>query len=223
MGRYRKSRGVSDRLDDLRYIIRQLDAIRAFRRNDPSKLAQTMELYGLRGLYDKIRPSIEEIIYLPNRLPGIKVLLQITGTLRSFFTIAVISIVLAMLMRTGLFPVINLVIYRLLLYVPLVVLLGFVVTDFILRRLIARYEKRHPNLHNEERENLRDAVNRVIARMQRDLRERQIPPDNYPLLLHFCDYQGLTVLKRVQPRSMLLFRKKYDTYLCEINLKRKKD
>lgn len=223
MGRYRKSRGVDDSLGDIRYIIRQLDAIRAFRRNDPSRLAQVMEFRGLKDVYEKVRPSIEEIIYLPNRLPGIKVLLQITGTLRSFFTIAVISIVLAMLMRTGLFPVINLVIYRLLLYVPLVVLLGFVVTDFILRRRIAGYEKKHPNLHAEERENLRDAVNRVIARMQRDLRERQVSPDDYPLLLHFCDYEGLMVLKRVQPRSMLVFRKKYDTCLCEINLRRRKD
>lgn len=228
MGRYRKagltgrfSGGLGDKTEDLRYIIRVLDNIRAMRRTDPFKLAEKMELYGFKDLYDQIKPGIEEIVYLPNRLPGIKTLLQVTGVLRSLFPVSLIAIILSVLMRTGLFPMVNPVIYRLFLVVPVVILIGFVLMDFTLRRMITRYEKQHPDLHKNEKKLLREAAAKIIPRLQRELRETGTPPESCPLPLYFDDYPGITIIKTKKERSLWLFKKPYDTYVGIVSFKKK--
>ncbi|MBN2050639.1 MAG: hypothetical protein JW760_09360 [Spirochaetales bacterium] len=221
MGRYRKSGGINDTLEDLKYLIRQLDGIRAFRRTDPAPLAEKMKYYGFGDLYGRIGPDIERIVFLPNQLPVIRSLVQVTGALRSLFMVCLFSILLAVLMRAGIFPVVRPWIYRLFLYIPSVILVGFAVLDFLLRRLIAGYEKKHPNLHNDEKERLRDAVGRLIPRLYRELRERNVSPEDFPMVLYHNDYPGIRIVKSRNERVLVLFRKKYLTYVGVISGKGK--
>jgi hypothetical protein len=224
VGRYRLpfvgfgKRGTNEKLAQFQYLVAQLDSIRAFRRVHPSKLEQAVDKTSSTKLWNRIKPSVERIAFLPESIPGLSNLIRIAATLRMLFPLCFFAFILGILIRVGIFPVTSVFFYNLFLIAPIVIMIAFVVVDFTIRKRVARYEEQHPDLHVEEKEQIKRAIEELIVQFIRETKLYKDNPERYQMKLYFGDYRGITVVNEHREKIFGMFNRGYSTFTTVLAL-----
>ena len=205
-------KGTNEKLAQFQYLVAQLDSIRAFRRVHPSKLEEAVNKTNSTKLWNRIKPEVERIVFLPESIPGLSNLIRTTATLRMLFPLCFFAFILGILIRVGIFPITSAFLYSIFLIAPIVIMVAFVVVDFTIRKKVARYEERHPDLHVEERAQLRRAVDDLILQFIREMKLYKGNPQKYQMRLYFNDYRGITVHSERREKIFGVFNRGYSTY-----------
>ena len=226
MGRHRVSipglnikQGI-DKLQDLTFLVQQLDSIRAFRRTGTSALDESFQRVNLTDNWQKIKPDVEKITYFPHTIPQIFRLIKIVAFLRTLFPVCFFSIILSILIMIGIFPVTNRIIPPILIIFPFLILISFIVFDLTIRIKIVQHEKKSPNLHNNEKERIRKTINELISKLSKKIKSRNEAVSDYRLRLFFDDYKGIEILKKKRDKVFGIFKKKYFIYIAIPSSKR---
>ena len=204
-----------EKLKALSFLIVKLDEFRALRRSDPERLRSAFLNAGFGGLFERIKADLERIAFFPETLPNLGGRLRLVGILRQLFPLCFFSIVLAFLIRIGIFKILDVKLYNFFLYIPIGIMFAFIVVDQSIRRVIGRYEEEHPELHATEREVCKRAVQELLDLLHREIRTYSLDTGKFRLRLYFDDYKGITVLKEYRERIMFVFKKKYSRFIVE--------
>jgi hypothetical protein len=224
VGRYRiplirfGKRGTNEKLAQFQYLVAQLDSIRAFRRVHPSKLEDSVAKTSSSNVWNRIKPGVEKIAFLPESIPGLPNFIRVAATLRMLFPLCFFAFIMGILMRAGIFPIVSVFFYNLLLIAPIVIMLVFVAVDFTIRRRVARYEEQHPDLHVEEREQIKRAIDELILQFIREMKLYKDNPERYQMKLYFNDYHGTTVINQRRESIFGVFKRRYSTFTTELTL-----
>lgn len=202
-----------EKLKNYRFIITKLDEFRAFRRSNPEYLLGPASKCGTSQIIEKIKPDLERIAQFPETLPDVTKFLRAVVVLRKLLPLCMFSMILALLIRAGIFKITNSIIFYLLIIVPIVVLFLFVVVDQFVRRKIARAEEDNPDLHREEKENIKQAIDEITNRMYRQLGIKREEAEKHKMNLYFDDYKGVVVKNKYRERVMFIFKKKYSRFV----------
>ncbi len=221
MGRHKpsgsKAGGNSkvDRLADLRYLISNLDGIRAFRRMRTEKIENAFKRINAAPTWGAIKSDVERIVYLPNTIPGLLRLAKIAAILKMLFPTSIILVILALLIRMGIIPIdIPRALFVALLVFSPVVIVAFVLTDFTIRRKVIKYETEHPDLHSEEREHIKAVIQELITKLSKEIKSSGEDPSNYRMRLFYKDYERLVIIKECKEKALGIFKKQYSTYIA---------
>jgi len=220
MGRYKLSKlgfrrkSEVDRLSDLHYLILQLDSIRAFRRVGIEKIENSFKRINSTRVWRAIRSDIEEIVCLPNTIPGVPRLTKIVMILRTLFFTCFIFIILALLIRIGVIPIHLPIIYFALLAFPVFVIIAFVLIDFTIRRRIVKYEEEHPAMQSREKEHIKAVIQELIMKLLKEIESCGEDPSNYRMRLFYEDYERIKIIKERKEKVFGIFKKKYSTYIA---------
>lgn len=214
-------KGTNEKLAQFQYLVAQLDSIRAFRRVHPSKLEEAVNKTNSTKLWNRIKPEVERIVFLPESIPGLSNLIRTTATLRMLFPLCFFAFILGILIRVGIFPVTSDFLYSIFLIAPIVIMVAFVVVDFTIRKKVARYEEYHPDLHVEERAQLRRAIDDLILQFIREMKLYKGNPEKYQMRLYFNDYRGITVLGERREKIFGVFNRGYSTYTTTLAVSQK--
>jgi len=203
-----------DRVSDLRYLILQLDGIRAFRRVGTEGIENSFKRINSIGVWRKIKPDVEEIVYLPNAISGLPRLMKIVATLRRLFSTCIILIILALLIRFGFAPMLTPIIYYALLVFPTLIIIAFALVDFTIRRRVAKYEEKHPTMQSGEKEHIKAVVQELIMKLLKEIKSRGENPSSYKMKLFYKDYKGIRIIKERREKVFGIFKRKYSTYIA---------
>lgn len=203
-----------DRLSDLRYLILQLDGIRAFRRVGTEGIENSFQRINSIGVWRKIKPDVEEIVYFPNAIPGLLRLIKIVATLRKLFFTCLILMILALLIRFGFAPMLTPTIYYALLAFPMLIMIAFVSVDFAIRKRIAKYEEEHLTMQSGEKEHIKAVIQELIIKLLKEIKSRGENPSNYKMKLFYGDYKGIMIIKERREKIYGIFKRKYSTYIA---------
>lgn len=203
-----------DKLSDLYYLTVQLDNIRAFRRVGTEKIESAFQRINSTGVWRKIKSDVEEIVYLPNTIPGLLRLTKIVMILKMLFPTSLLFLVLAFLIRIGIIPINAPALPYVLIFFAIFVMFSFIALDFIIRRRIAKYEEEHPTMQSKEKEHIRDVVQELIKELLKEIRSRGEDPDRYKMRLFYKDYRGIRIIKEYRERIFGIFKRKYSIYLA---------
>ena len=203
---------MNSRDEDLHSIIVQLDGVRAFRRTDPLKIEVSLKRADFHDEWPRLRPDIERIVNLPNTLPRVSTLIKIALVLRNLFPACLFSIILLLLVKGGLLstpPFVENIFW----IIPFLVIMCFTVMDFTIRKRIASYETKHPDLLNQEKDRIKKAVESFISHLHQVLEEAEEEPSDYRMRLFFSDYEGIDVVRAFRERALGVFKKSYHMYI----------
>jgi len=220
MGRYKFSilgfnrKREIDKLSDLRFLVLQLDNIRAFRRARTKGLEDSFERIHSTNVWKKIRHDVEGIIYFPNTIPGVLSLIKIVAALRTFFPLCLGLMIFALLIRLGFIPMVPLAVFYTLFVLPVLVMVAFVSVDFIIRRKVTKYEGEHPAMQNEEKEHIKAVIEELILKLLKEIKSRGENPGDYRMKLFHGDYRGIMVIKERREKVYGIFKRKYSTYIA---------
>lgn len=226
MGRHRLSnrrfqeRNGIETLKELHFLIRQLDSICAFRRTGTAALEASFQRVNLTNTWEKIKPDVETIAFYPNTIPEIFRLVKSVAFLRALFPICFLSFILSVLMMIGIIPVSNKFVSLFFLFLPIMVMIAFILIDFTIRRKIVKHEKEQPNLHSEEKGRIKKVIEELIMKLSKRIKKQRESPSNYKMRLFYDDYKGIEILKRKRESVYGIFKKKYFTYIAVPSLKR---
>jgi len=205
-------------LEDLCLLISQLDGIRGFRRVDPEAIKEAFKRAPFKDVgqeWKKIRHDVEKIVYLPLTIHGIPTLIRLAVILKLLIPISLIFIVLTIAPKMFSFQLIplppifgeeTLIFFGIL---SVIVMNGFVMTDFIIRRRITKYEEKHKEKFSKGKERIKDVTQTLILKLVEKLKRRGGDPDDYKMIFFFKDYMGIKVVKESRGR---IFKKKYPVY-----------
>jgi hypothetical protein len=211
---WRKKTRLSDeewKIQNLCYLIAQLDSIRAFKRVDLTQTEESFREIDRLELRDEIQPDLETIVYFPQTLPGAFKLMQFAAILRRLFPICFFAVILVLLSKAGFVPVrIPPIASLLLLVVPFAIVIAFVYVDLFIRRTIIKYEREHPNMQSKQKAHIKQVIEQLVVVLHKWIKERGDSADDYRMKLHSDDYAGMRVLQEVRGK---LFRRKHSTYL----------
>ena len=149
-------------------------------------------------------------------------LIRITTTLRSLFPIALVSLVLSVLIRLGIFPLPTTSVYLIFLFVPLAIMAAFISVDLTVRKRIAAEERKNPQLHNEEKRRIKEVIDDLLNRLNIEIRLKNEDSSRYRMRLYFNDYSGDRVLAEKMERVFGVFRRSYYRYLSVPSGKKKR-
>lgn len=203
-----------DRLSDLRYLVLQLDGIRSFRRVGTEGIENSFKRINSTGVWRKIKPDVEEIVYFPNAIPGLLRLIKVVATLRKLFFTCLILMILALLIRFGFAPMLTPTIYYALLAFPMLIMLAFVSVDFTIRRRVAKYEEEHPTMQSGEKEHIKAVIEELIMKLLKGIKSRGENPNAYKMKLFYGDYKGIMIIKERREKIYGIFKRKYSTYIA---------
>ncbi len=226
MGRHRLSnrrfqeRNGLETLKELHFLIRQLDSICAFRRAGTAALEASFQRVNLTNTWEKIKADVETIAFYPNTIPEIFRLVKSVAFLRALFPICFFSFILSVLMMIGIIPVSNKFVSLFFLFLPIAVMIAFVLIDLTIRRKIVKHEKEQPNLHSEEKARIKKVIEELIMKLSKSIKKQSESPSNYKMRLFYDDYKGIEILKRKRESVYGIFKKKYFTYIAVPSLKR---
>jgi hypothetical protein len=211
---WRKKTRLSDeewKLQNLCYLIVQLDSIRAFKRVDLTQTEESFQEIDRLKLWDEIHPDLETIVYFPQTLPRAFKLMQFAAFMRRLFPICFFSVILVLLSKAGFIPLrLSPIASLLLLVVPFAIVIAFVYVDLFIRRTIIRYEREHPNMQSKQKEHIKQVVEQLVVVLHKWIKDQGENVGDYRMKLHFDDYAGMRVLQEVRGK---LFRRKHPTYL----------
>ena len=175
---------------------------------------------GYSSLFERIKPDLDSIAFVPERMSGVPNLIKAAAVIRQLFPLCFISFILALLIKLGIFKILNENLYYFFLITPVVIMFAFVLTDQIVRRTIARYENEHPDLHKEEKKNIKRATEELLSSLNKNIRIYNLDPVKYRMRLYFDDYSGLDIEREYRERVMFVFKKKYSRFMVKPKGKR---
>lgn len=187
-------------LKDLCLLISQLDGLRVFQRVKPEIIKDAFEKMKSKDLereWKKIRHDVEEIVYLPTKIQGLGTLVTLATILKLLIPASLIFVFLA---RVHFIVIITLAIT-----IPNV----FIITDFIIRRKIAKYEEKHKEKFSKGKERIKEVTQRLILELMKKVKRSGGDPADYKIKLLFKDYKGIKIIKESRGR---IFKKKYPNY-----------
>ena len=200
------------KLENLRYLVAQLDSIRAFRRVDLTPVEESFHEVDRTELWNKIQPDLAKIVYFPQTLPRARTLMQVAFVLRRLFPVCFFSIVLVILTKAGFIPIrISPMASYVLFLGPFAILFAFVYVDLFIRRTVIRYEREHPNMQSKQKAHVKTVVQKLTKDLLKEIANLNAEPGSYPLRLYYNDYDGMRIVKELRGR---LLRRKYPTYLA---------
>lgn len=206
-------------LENLSLLISQLDGMRGFRRVQPEVIKdafKNMRSKDLEREWKKIRHDVEKIVYLPLTIQGLPTLIRLAMISKLIIPISLILTVLAIAPKMHRFLPIPLppifgqdIVLIFFMILSIVTANGFIITDFIIRRKIVKYEKEHKQKFSKGRERIKDVTQRLILELVEKLKRRGGDPADYKMKFFFKDYRGIKVIKESRGR---IFKKKYFVY-----------
>ncbi|NIQ37999.1 MAG: hypothetical protein GTN81_05350 [Proteobacteria bacterium] len=200
------------KLQNLCYLIAQLDSIRAFKRVELTEVEKSFEEIGSMRLWEEIRPHLEKIVYFPQTLPKVLKLMQIALVLRRLFPICLFSVVLVMLDKAGIIPLpISPIASFFFLFVPIAILFGFVYVDLFIRRIIIKYERDHPNMQSKQKAHIKKVIEKLIMNLLGEIHRFGGRPHDHKMKLFFDDYEGMKIVREIKRRLLI---RKYPAYLA---------
>jgi hypothetical protein len=185
---------------------------------DPEAIKEAFKRTAFKDLgqeWKKIRHDVEKIVYLPLTIQGVPTLIRLAIILKLLTPISLIFIVLAIaprLIRFQLIPIPSIfggeafVFFSIL---SIIVMNGFVITDFIIRRRITKYEEKHKKKFSKGRERIKEVTQQLILKLVEKLKRRGGDPADYKMIFFFTDYKGIKIIKESRGR---IFKKKYPVY-----------
>jgi len=204
-----------DRLADLRYLISNLDSIRAFRRMGTEKIENAFKRINAAPTWGAIKSDVEKIVYLPDTIPGLLRLAKIAAILKTLFPTGIIFVIFAVLSRMGIIPIdMPTALFVALLVFSPIVIVAFVLTDFTIRRKVIKYETAYPDLHSEEREHIKAVIQELIIKLSKEIRSSGEDPGNYRMRLFYKDYEKLVIIKECKEKALGIFKKQYSSYIA---------
>ena len=200
------------RLRNIHFLILKLDEFRAFRRSNPERLRDSFMKTGNSKIFEQIKPALERIAFFPETIPKVASLMKSAALLRQLFPLCFFSIILAFLIRIGVFKIINTNLYNIFLYTPIVIMFMFIIIDQIVRRRIAAAEQKQPELHQIEKQQFKTAVQELLSQLNRELRIYKEDKTKYRLRLYFSDYKGVVIEKEYRENVMFVFKKQHSRF-----------
>lgn len=94
-------------------------------------------------------------------------------------------------------------------FIILSIVTAFVITHFIVRKRITKYEEKHKKKFSKVRERIRDVTQKLILKLVEKLKRRGGNPADYEMIFFFRDYEGIKVVKESRGR---ILKKKYPIY-----------
>jgi len=222
LGRDRISGGGIKPEADLHFLIQQLDGIRAFRRVGLARMEQSFERLGMFKAWGRIKGDVERIAYFPETVPGLPRLIRIATALRSLFPLALLSLLLALFLRLGVFPMPAASVYWIFVLAPLLIMFVFVGIDLTVRRRIAAEEGANPDLHEAEKRRIKELIDELANRLSIEVRLKGEDAARYRMRLYFSDYRGVEVVGKRVERVFGVFRRSYSRFLCVPAAKKRK-
>lgn len=201
-----------DRSLNILFLIQKLDEFRAFKRSNPENLRSHFSTEGYSSLFERIRPDLKNIAFIPEKMPGVPNLLKAAAVIRQLFPLCFISFVLAFLIKIGIFKILSENLYYFFMITPVVILFAFVFMDQVVRRMIGKYEDKHPDLHEKEKKNIKRAAEELLASLNREISIYKLDPIKYRMRLYFDDYSGLEIESEYRERVMFVFKKKHSRF-----------
>lgn len=208
----RQQRTERWKLQNLCYLIVQLDSIRAFKRTELTQIEQSFEeIHGV-GLWEEIRPDLEKIVHFPSTLPRALRLMQVAALLRRLFPICFVSVILFLLDQAGIISLpVSPIASFLFVLLPIAILIAFVYVDLFIRRTIIKYEREHPNMQSKQKEHIKTVIERLIVDLWREIHTLGGTPGDYEMEVFFSDYEGIKIIKESRRK---LLKRRYPTYLA---------
>jgi hypothetical protein len=207
-----------EKLKNLSFLIMKLDEFRAFRRSNPEYLRAPSVKCGVSHIFERIKPDLETIANFPETLPDVLKLIRVVVVLRKLLPLCIFSMVLALLIRAGVFKVLNPILFYIMLILPMSIMFLFIVVDQVVRRKIARAENNNPELHTKEKENIKQAINEITRRVSQDISVDRGEAEKYKMKLYFDDYKGVIANKEYRERVMIFVKKKYSRFLSTFKI-----
>ncbi len=210
----------TDKFLNILFLIQKLDEFRAFRRSNPENLRSYFMTEGHSSLFERIKPDLEKIAFVPEKIPGVPNLMKVAAVIRQLFPLCFISFVLAFLIKIGIFKILNESLYYFFMITPVVIMFTFVLMDQIARKMIVQYEDKHPDLHEDEKKNIKRAAEELLASLNKNISIYKLDPIKYRMRLYFDDYSGLEIESEYRERVMFVFKKKHSRFKAKPKSKR---
>lgn len=217
-----------DPLTALARCIVFLDDIRAYKRKDPERIEASFSILKksrYKEFYDmwvKLRPSVEKIVDMPARAPGVKQMIRNLSWMK--VVNRVLLMVLVVIVAVRIVPAWRNALGRdpfggYWMEIALGAVLAVVFSlnlatymDYRIRKRIIRYEEETAAEYAPHREKLKDAINKMMRTLGREIERTKSSPGAWSLILFFNDYDHMVVEKQWRPRSVGLWKKSYSLY-----------
>lgn len=205
-----------------------LDDTRAYRRKDVEQMDEVfsrLKKTRFREHYDlwiKVRPSVEKIVDMPMKVKGVKQMITNLGWLK--VANRVFLIVLVIFAALIIVPAWRGVLGerpfggQSMLYVGVAVGLVMIslnlatVLDYRIRKRIIAYEDSTMDEYAPAREKLKEAVDKMLRTLARELEKSKSDPSGWNLVLYFNDYDNIKVVKQWRPKAIGMWKKSYHHY-----------
>lgn len=221
-----------EQITPLTDVISSLDSMRAYRRRAGQNLEAKFERLGgmgypeLRKMWWDIEDDVKRIVEMPLEIPRIPLLIRLNLYLRLVGRIFFILLVVVMASRLVpawrpyLGPVLGDKLWFLIFVVVggVAALNGEMVIDYIIRRRIVRYEKETERKYAKNVTSLKNATQKVINQLRREVKAGQRDPSDFTFKLFYTDYDGIEVTSSKVPRSMVLFKRKFQVHTARVTI-----
>lgn len=215
-----------DQIIPLTDVVTCLDSVRAYRRRSSLGLDEKFQRLGSMGYPDlgklwwQIEDDVKKIVEMPLKIRGVAGMIRLNFALklagRLFFILLVIVIAARFVRawRSVLWDVFGNNLWFLILVVvgSIGAMNGEVITDYLIRRRVVRYERETEAKYAGQVASLKKAAQTVIDRLAREVKHAGKDPASFPFHLFFDDYDGIEVVGAKIPRSLLVFKRKFKIY-----------
>jgi len=205
-----------------------LDDIRAYRRKEVDMIEDQFAVLKKTRfkehyeMWRKTRASAEKIVDMPMKAPGVARLIKTIGWMRVVNKVFLIFLVLFIAFQ--IVPIWRRTLGQdfiggsgftaTIVFVVLVVISLNLVTvlDYRIRKKIVAFEEATTDEYAPAREKMKEAVNKMMRSLAREMARSKKSSDYYRLVLYFDDYDHIEVVDKWRPRSMGVFKKSYNHF-----------